>query len=231
MNEAIINGISNKLFDVYGVQTANSDLQDDQGFINPFQRDASGIQGRVAKKEGNNLDNDLAHYDHRTISEEDSYEIYVENVAQYLKRPCFLINLITSDLNMKLKPRYSFGSLFDVMYFSNQKNSYKDCLNKGCELFDALEYITIKADTADSPKERATPSSFATRQAMRLGASHREGALAHNLLIRGTKMNFDILDNILHFRVSYNLILENKSDIIDMMEEQQNNIGVINKWD
>ena len=207
MNEAIINGISNKLFDVYGVQTANSDLQDDQGFINPFQRDASGIQGRVAKKEGNNLDNDLAHYDHRTISEEDSYEIYVENVAQYLKRPCFLINLITSDLNMKLKPRYSFGSLFDVMYFSNQKNSYKDCLNKGCELFDALEYITIKADTADSPKED------------------------NNLLIRGTKMNFDILENILHFRVSYNLILENKSDIIDMMEEQQNNIGVINKWD
>ena len=108
---------------------------------------------------------------------------------------------------MKLKPRYSFGSLFDVMYFSNQKNSYKDCLNKGCELFDALEYITIKADTADSPKED------------------------NNLLIRGTKMNFDILDNILHFRVSYNLILENKSDIIDMMEEQQNNIGVINKWD
>ena len=217
MNEAIINGISNKLFDVYGVQTANSDLQDDQGFINGsktqlialsgFQRDASGIQGRVAKKEGNNLDNDLAHYGHRTISEEDSYEIYVENVAQYLKRPCFLINLITSDLNMKLKPRYSFGSLFDVMYFSNQKNSYKDCLNKGCELFDALEYITIKADTADSPKED------------------------NNLLIRGTKMNFDILDNILHFRVSYNLILENKSDIIDMMEEQQNNIGVINKWD
>ena len=217
MNEAIINGISNKLFDVYGVQTANSDLQDDQGFINGsktqlialsgFQRDASGIQGRVAKKEGNNLDNDLAHYDHRTISEEDSYEIYVENVAQYLKRPCFLINLITSDLNMKLKPRYSFGSLFDVMYFSNQKDSYKDCLNKGCELFDALEYITIKADTADSPKED------------------------NNLLIRGTKMNFDILDNILHFRVSYNLILENKSDIIDMMEEQQNNIGVINKWD
>ena len=51
------------------------------------------------------------------------------------------------------------------------------------------------------------------------------------ILIRGTKMNFDILDNILHFRVSYNLILENKSDIIDMMEEQQNNIGVINKWD
>ena len=50
MNEAIINGISNKLFDVYGVQTVNSDLQDDQGFINPFQRDASGIQGRVAKK-------------------------------------------------------------------------------------------------------------------------------------------------------------------------------------
>ena len=207
MNEAIINGISNKLFDVYGVQTANSDLQDDQGFINPFQRDASGIQGRVAKKEGNNLDNDLAHYDHRTISEEDSYEIYVENVAQYLKRPCFLINLITSDLNMKLKPRYSFGSLFDVMYFSNQKNSYKDCLNKGCELFDALEYITIKADTADSPKED------------------------NNLLIRGTKMNFDILDNILHFRVSYNLILENKFDIFDMIAEHQNKMRVINKWD
>lgn len=197
MNEAIINGISNKLFDVYGIQTANSDLQDDQGFINPFQRDASGIQGRVAKKEGNNLDNDLAHYDHRTISEEDSYEIYVENVAQYLKRPCFLINLITSDLNMKLKPRYSFGSLFDVMYFSNQKDSYKDCLNKGCELFDTLEYITLE----------------------------------HDILIRGTKMNFDILDNILHFRVSYNLILENKSDIIDMMEDQETNIGVINKWD
>ena len=162
MNEAIINGISNKLFAVYGVQTANSDLQDDQH-------------------------NDLAHYDHRTISEEDSYEIYVENVAQYLKRPCFLINLITSDLNMKLKPRYSFGSLFDVSNILDVSWFFQ-----GCELFDALEYITLE----------------------------------HDILIRGTKMNFDILDNILHFRVSYNLILENKSDIIDMMEEQQNNIGV-----
>lgn len=191
MNEAIINGISNKLFDVYGVQTANSDLQDDQGFNNPSQRDASDhiVNDRIVKKRHN--------------SAEDSYEIYVENVAQYLKRPCFLINLITSDLNMKLKPRYSFGSLFDVMYFSNQKNSYKDCLNKGCELFDALEYITIRSKAADSKIEQLD-----------------------TILIRGTKMNFDILDNILHFRVSYNLILENKSDIIDMMEEQQNNIGV-----
>lgn len=196
MNEAIINGISNKLFDVYGVQTANSDLQDDQGVNNPSQRDASDhiVNDRIVKKRHN--------------SAEDSYEIYVENVAQYLKRPCFLINLITSDLNMKLKPRYSFGSLFDVMYFSNQKDSYKDCLNKGCELFDALEYITIKSKAADSKIEQLD-----------------------TILIRGTKMNFDILDNILHFRVSYNLILENKSDIIDMMEEQQNNIGVINKWD
>ena len=122
------------------------------------------------------------------------YDIYVEEVEQGLQMPCFMINLISSDIRMILKPRYKFESVFDVIYFGD---GYKDCMDRGSELYDILEYITI------NDKD----------------------------LIRGTKMNMDIIKNILHFRVNYNLILQNKPDIIDMMEEHQINIGVGNRWD
>ena len=122
------------------------------------------------------------------------YDIYVEEVEQGLQIPCFMINLISSDIRMILKPRYKFESVFDVIYFGE---GYKDCMDRGSELYDILEYITI------NDKD----------------------------LIRGTKMNMDIIKNILHFRVNYNLILQNKPDIIDMMEDHQINIGVVNKWD
>lgn len=121
------------------------------------------------------------------------YDIYVEDVEQGLEVPCFMINLISSNIRMILKPRYMFESVFDVIYFGG---GYKDCMDRGSELYDILEYITI------NDKD----------------------------LIRGTKMNMDIIKNILHFRVRYNLILQNKPDIIDMMEEHQINIGVGNRW-
>ena len=54
--------------------------------------------------------------------------------------------------------------------------------------------------------------------------------LSDDSLIRGSKMSTYIQDDILHFNVSYNLILQNTSDIIDMMEEQKNNIGVVDRW-
>ena len=121
------------------------------------------------------------------------YDIYVEEVEQGLQIPCFMINLISSDIRMILKPRYKFESVFDVIYFGD---GYKDCMDRGSELYDILEYITIN----------------------------------NKDLIRGTKMNMDIIKNILHFRVRYNLILQNKPDIINMMEDHQINIGVINRW-
>lgn len=121
------------------------------------------------------------------------YDIYVEEVEQGLQMPCFMINLISSDIRMILQPRYKFESVFDVIYFGE---GYKDCMDRGSELYDILEYITIKDKD----------------------------------LIRGTKMNMDIIKNILHFRVNYNLILQNKPDIIDMMEDHQINIGVVNRW-
>lgn len=122
------------------------------------------------------------------------YDIYVEDVEQGLEVPCFMINLISSNIRMILKPRYMFESVFDVIYFGE---GYKDCMDRGSELYDILEYITI------NDKD----------------------------LIRGTKMNMYIIKNILHFRVRYNLILQNKPDIINMMEDHQINIGVGNRWD
>ena len=121
------------------------------------------------------------------------YDIYVEEVEQGLQMPCFMINLISSDIRMILKPRYKFESVFDVIYFGD---GYKDCMDRGSELYDILEYITVNEKD----------------------------------LIRGTKMNMYIIKNILHFRVNYNLILQNKPDIIDMMEEHQINIGVVDRW-
>lgn len=131
------------------------------------------------------------------------YDIYVEEVEQGLQMPCFMINLISSDIRMILKPRYKFESVFDVIYFGE---GYKDCMDRGSELYDILEYITI-----DGLNE---------------GGNAPDGGL-----IRGTKMNMYIIKNILHFRVNYNLILQNKPDIIDTMEEHQINIGVVNRWD
>lgn len=132
------------------------------------------------------------------------YDIYVEEVEQGLQMPCFMINLISSDIRMILKPRYKFESVFDVIYFGE---GYKDCMDRGSELYDILEYITIKG-------------------------FKRKGSIDPDKdLIRGTKMNMYIIKNILHFRVNYNLILQNKPDIIDMMEEHQINIGVVNRWD
>ena len=122
------------------------------------------------------------------------YDIYVEDVEQGLEVPCFMINLISSNIRMILKPRYMFESVFDVIYFGE---GYKDCMDRGSELYDILEYITI------NDKD----------------------------LIRGTRMNMYIIKNILHFRVRYNLILQNKPDIINMMEDHQINIGVGNRWD
>ena len=133
------------------------------------------------------------------------YDIYVEEVEQGLQMPCFMINLISSDIRMILKPRYKFESVFDVIYFGE---GYKDCMDRGSELYDILEYITING-------------------------FKRKGSIDPNDkdLIRGTKMNMYIIKNILHFRVNYNLILQNKPDIMDMMEEHQINIGVVNRWD
>ncbi len=122
------------------------------------------------------------------------YDIYVEDVEQGLEVPCFMINLISSNIRMILKPRLYKRQVFDVIYFGE---GYKDCMDRGSELYDILEYITI------NDKD----------------------------LIRGTKMNMDIIKNILHFRVRYNLILQNKPDIINMMEDHQINIGVGNRWD
>lgn len=132
------------------------------------------------------------------------YDIYVEDVEQGLQMPCFMINLISSDMRMILKPRYKFESVFNVIYFGE---GYKDCMDRGSELYDILEYITIKG--------------FKRKGSIDPGED----------LIRGTKMNMDIINNILHFRVNYNLILQNKPDIIDMMEDHQINIGVGNRWD
>ena len=68
------------------------------------------------------------------------YDIYVEDVEQGLEVPCFMINLISSNIRMILKPRYMFESVFDVIYFGE---GYKDCMDRGSELYDILEYITI----------------------------------------------------------------------------------------
>lgn len=142
------------------------------------------------------------------------YDIYVEDVEQGLEVPCFMINLISSNIRMILKPRYMFESVFDVIYFGE---GYKDCMDRGSELYDILEYITING--------------FKRKEGFK-----RKGSVDPSIdpndkdLIRGTKMNMDIIKNILHFRVRYNLILQNKPDIIDMMEEHQINIGVGNRW-
>lgn len=47
--------------------------------------------------------------------------------------------------------------------------------------------------------------------------------LVNGDLIHGTKMESETIDDVLHFRVNYNLILKRENDIIDTMQDIQIN--------
>lgn len=56
-----------------------------------------------------------------------NHKIYIENVEQGLKTPCFFISEISAQGNRVLGNRHQRICQFMVQFLPNEKNSYADC--------------------------------------------------------------------------------------------------------
>ena len=86
-------------------------------------------------------------------------------------------------------------------YFLEQKFAihYHPCTtNKNSEIFDTIESLSIALEYMTLEGD----------------------------LIRGTKMNYEVVDNILHFLVNYNFYVYRELETIDVMESMAVKTGV-----
>ncbi|MFA9376231.1 MAG: DUF6838 family protein [Lachnotalea sp.] len=100
------------------------------------------------------------------------YTVYIDNVEQDLKTPCFYIKILNPSNEQKLGNRYERIQPFDVHYFPQSENYTVECMDMVEKLYDALEYITVGVD-----------------------------------LVRGTKMDVNLQDGVLHFFVNYDMFV------------------------
>ena len=77
----------------------------------------------------------------------DSYEIYTEDVQQYLTEPCFSIVLVRPSQKQFLGKRYIRKHFFCIHYFPQSKDEAKyECNDVSDRLMDCLEYIEVDGD-------------------------------------------------------------------------------------
>lgn len=112
------------------------------------------------------------------------FTIYVENVAQGLIMPCFLIRPININHEQIMGMRYYMHNSFDICYFSSEKNLKHNLFAIGEQLQTEMEYI----------------------------------ALGNNDLLHATGSRFEIIDDVLHFFVNYNLVMRKEQVNEDAME-------------
>lgn len=72
----------------------------------------------------------------------ENYPVYVEDVEQYLQKPCFCITHISTNRQRISKHRYIMKNLFDILFFAaDDEEEKKQMHTTANQLFDALEYI------------------------------------------------------------------------------------------
>lgn len=109
----------------------------------------------------------------------DGYVIYKEDVKQGLREPAFVITHLISIDTAKLPNRYLRANSFNIYYFpKNTTNAKTEMYDVGEKLLAGMEYITVKDE--------------------------------ENLdnLCRGTKMRYEIVDDVLHFFVNYDFFVK-----------------------
>jgi hypothetical protein len=74
----------------------------------------------------------------------DRYEIYIDEVKQGLKEPCFLIVCITGNQQQKLGTLYNREQSFDLHYFPQAKQITREVNSVIAALNMELEYIEIE---------------------------------------------------------------------------------------
>lgn len=73
--------------------------------------------------------------------------VYMEQVKQGLKEPCFILQLLTPTNEQFLGNRYFRTNLFSVQYIPQSTTDAKaECNGIIDGLFEALEYITVGGD-------------------------------------------------------------------------------------
>lgn len=107
-----------------------------------------------------------------------SCSIYVDEVKQGLKRPCFFIALIDALQEQKLDNRLWREHIFDVHYFPAKNAPVREINSVIDTLRTSLLYISV-VDVYDNKAN----------------------------LVRGTEMRHEIVDGVLHFFVNYNLFV------------------------
>jgi len=130
-------------------------------------------------------------------SSSDQYDIHTESLEQGLEEPCFFIFSLKPMQTKIVGNRYFSNQSFDVQYFpSNQ-------LIDG-ELKTNYELNEVEGRLMDV----------------------LEYITVDGGIVRGTKMNAETIDNILHFFINYNMIVKKDIAKEDSMENLKVNTGL-----
>lgn len=77
----------------------------------------------------------------------DGYEIYMEEIEQGLKEPCFFIFCLNPTYNLSLGKRYFRTNPFCIQYFPAGKKKQRECNGVAERMYECLEYIKTAGDS------------------------------------------------------------------------------------
>lgn len=77
-------------------------------------------------------------------TEENKYKIYRGEVSQDLIEPCFIIQLVSSDIEAKAMQHYDKNIMLDIAYFHSDYLDFGGILEVLDKLYPALEWIKIE---------------------------------------------------------------------------------------
>lgn len=112
------------------------------------------------------------------------YHIYIEEIKQGIKTPCFFIKNLEPSTRQALGNRVYRINPFSIQFFPEDYNKNQTLNDISDRLFDILEYITFNGRTV-----RGTDMK-----------SEREGGV----LISRVNSQYESVDGVLSFHVSYN---------------------------
>ena len=121
-------------------------------------------------------------------SENEEYIIHTENVEQGLDEPCFFIFSLKPSSKQLVGNRYERKYPFDIHFFPDT------------ELVDGIS--TINNQINEVTERLFTALEYIT---------------VDNSLVRGTSMNVEIVDSVLHFFINFNMIVKKETDPIETM--------------
>ncbi|CAI3544726.1 phage tail terminator family protein [Clostridium neonatale] len=120
--------------------------------------------------------------------ENEGYIIHTENVEQGLEEPCFFIFSLKPSSKQLVGNRYERKYPFDIHFFPDT------------ELVDGIS--TINNQINEVTERLFTALEYIT---------------VDNSLVRGTSINAEIVDNVLHFFINFNMIVKKETEPIDTM--------------